>query len=170
MFEKTYFMLLVIPLFCLAGITNLTAKHSDAFLLGVYSSINNKTEENRALRDTLCSSMQLLGYNATTISTNSADKDLDGLLGAMDEYGLDAIVNDFAWNKSKSSEYRYAIYPVSLSNYMRFEAEFSSGAEVKSGDDLDAQYWYAARDEKGLPRRGRLARDTAASYGWAWLA
>jgi hypothetical protein len=170
MFDKNVLTIIAMILFCLAGVTNLTAKHSDSFLLGVYSSLNNGTAQDRALRDTLCRALRDLGYNATTIRTNSADKDLDGLLDEMDEYGLDAIVNDYAWNPSKSHEHRFATQPVSLSNYMRFEAEFSSEAELEEGDALDNQFWYAARYEKDLPRQGLAVRDPGASHGWAWRA
>ncbi|MBW6514539.1 MAG: hypothetical protein K0B87_07270 [Candidatus Syntrophosphaera sp.] len=166
---RAYLALTVLLAFWL-GAAPLAAKHSDGFMLGVYSSINNSTQEDRALRDTLCSIMHSLGYNATTIKTRSDDTGLPGLFQIMDKYGLDAIINDFAWNKSLAHEHRFASHTLAISNYARFEAEYASEAELRPGDRFNNQFWYAARSEKNQPRVGNPLRSAGSSNGWSWQA
>jgi hypothetical protein len=155
---------------CIGLFQPVMAKHSDAFALGVYSSLSNSSKDDQLIRDTLCNSMQALGYNVTMMHTRSSDRDLPGLLSDMDSHGLDAVINDFSWNPDKSSSHRFASHPLSISNYLRFEAEFSDESDIKPGDRLDSQYWYSVRDEKGLPRQGSAVMAPGSSYGWVWNA
>jgi hypothetical protein len=146
------------------------AKHSDQFLLGTYSSLTNISKDDIAIQDSLCSDMQKLGYNANVMNTTVNDKQLPGLMKKMDDYGLDAILLDFGWNASRDNEHRYATYAISVSNYLKFEAEFSSEADVKPGDRLDSSYWYAMRDLPNQPRQGKKVMTPGMSYDWAWEA
>ncbi|MBP7204896.1 MAG: hypothetical protein KBA54_00095 [Candidatus Cloacimonetes bacterium] len=167
---RNYFnirLILTVLLLC-QGV--LAAKHSDQFLLGVYSSLTNGSKDDILIQKALCRDMQTLGYNASLMNTNSADKELPRLLSLMDEFGLDSILLDFGWDPSLDNEQRFATYPLSISNYMKFEAEFSSEEEVKKGDGVDSQFWYAARNMPQQPRAGRPVEIPEMSYGWGWEA
>ena len=165
---------LVIPtaLLCAALLipTAINAKHSDEFLLGTYSSLTNSSKEDIAIQDSLCSQMQKLGYNVNVMNTNVKDTALPKLMKKMDDYGLDAILLDFGWNASLDNEHRYGTYAISVSNYLKFEAEFSSEADVKPNDHLESSYWYAMRDLPSQPRTGKEVMASGMSYGWAWEA
>jgi len=163
-------LLLSLGLLSLATFYPMTAKHSDGFALGVYSSLSNSTQESRIIRESLCRKMQTLGYNATMMNTNNNDPDLVSLLGEMDRYGLDAVLNDFSFGKPQKNEFRFSTHRLSISNYLRFEAEFSGEDDVKPGDGLDNQFWYAIRSEKNMSRVGKAVNTAGVSYDWAWQA
>ncbi len=167
---RNYFNIRLISVVLLLWYGVLAAKHSDQFLLGVYSSLTNSSKDDILIQKALCRDMQTLGYNATLMNTNLLDKELPRLLGLMDDHGLDSIILDFGWDPSLDNEQRFAAYPISLSNYMKFEAEFSSEEEVKKGDGVESQFWYAARNMPQQPRTGRKVAVSDMSYGWGWEA
>ncbi|MDY0152163.1 MAG: hypothetical protein RBS43_07825, partial [Candidatus Cloacimonas sp.] len=169
MMKKQLKLLLLLSIMALLALP-LLAKHSDEFLLGSYSYLKNGKQVNYANREALCRYMQKLGYNSNIIETDANDPDLSGLLAELDKHGIDAWITDRGWNTSPDSEYRYSSYPLSLSNHLRFEAEFASESDVKKGDAEDNQYWYAARSDVNLTRIGSVSTNPNASYGNVWQA
>lgn len=144
------------------------AKHSDQFLLGNYSYLRNSG--NPLQRDVLYQQMQELGYNSNLVETFEDNADLEVMLKDMDKYGLDVWITDRNWNNAANSRSSFSSYALSTNNYLRFEAEFTSEKDIKSGDGMDNQYWYAARSDKQMPRIGKAVDIAGASYGWAWQA
>lgn len=155
------FLLMLSPLF---------AKYSDDFLFGVYANLRNRDKVDYASRNTLINFIQTLGYNTTKVRTQKGDPDLSGLLKDLDNAQIDAWISDWGWDKDLESDLHYASYPLSTSSYCRFEAEFSSEKDVRIGDSMDHQYWYAATSEKNLNRTGRAEMASDASYGYVWKA
>ncbi len=153
----------------LATVTcGLYAKHSDEFMLGTYSYIMNSFPFFYENRELLSRQMQQLGYNSTLLETDYKDPDLKGLLDMMDKSGLDVWITDRGWSNDSASPYRYALTPLSTSNYLRFEAEFSSQKAVKKGDGSDPHFWYAFRNDENIKRKGKAAKSAQASYGYVW--
>ncbi len=144
------------------------AKHSDDFILGTYSYLRNN--QNPAQREALLRHMRDLGYNSNLIETFDDNADLAALLKELDAHGLDAWLSDKAWGRDTLGKSGSASYALSTANYLRVEAEFASERDVKYGDGLDNQFWYAARSTKAMPRTGKAIDVAGASYGWAWQA
>ena len=160
-------ILLACVLACLI-LPPLAAKHSDDFLLGTYSYLRNSG--NSAQREALYRQMQALGYNSNLVETFEDNADLATLLKELDSFGLDAWLADKTWPGPSSDVKSYPSYALSTNNLLRFEAEFASEKDLKYGDGLDNQHWYAARSDKKMPRVGRPVDIAGASYGWAWQA
>jgi hypothetical protein len=158
--------LCLLMLFCVSGF----GKYSDEFLLGTYSYLSNSSRLNLIERQAMCERMKELGYNSNLVETTSEDPDLEGLLKDLDSYGLDAWISDRSWSNDVSDQRRYAPYSVSISSYTRFEAEFSSEDDVRTGDALDDKYWYAARSTDAIKRIGKAVPDPDASLGYTWEA
>ena len=144
------------------------AKHSDKFLLGTYSYLRNS--RNSAQRVVLYRQMKELGYNSNLVETFEDNADLATMLKELDSYGLDVWISDKAWYSEPGSPKNYSSYHLSTNNLLRFEAEFVSEKEVKYGDSMDNQFWYAARSDKQMPRVGKPIDIAGASYGWVWQA
>ncbi len=152
---------------CLAWAPAL-AKHSDQFLLGTYSYLRNSG--NTAQREALYRQMQALGYNSNLVETFEDNADLAAMLKEMDDYGLDAWITDKTGDQASSGKKSFSSYALSTSNFQRFEAEFASEKDVKFGDGMDNQFWYAARSDKLMPRTGKPIDIAGASYDWVWQA
>lgn len=146
------------------------AKHSDRFMLGTYSYLKNGAKPNLENRIAMCRKMHELGYNMTMMETDYRDTDLQGLFAELDRNELDAWVIDNGWSSDKENEYYYSLYPLSISNHIRFEAEFVSEQDVKAGDGMDNQFWYAARSDNRMTRVGKVLQNNEASYGNVWKA
>lgn len=146
-----------------------SAKHSAEFPLGTYTNIRNSFPFFYQNREEISRNLQTLGYNSTLIETDSRENDLPTLFDILDRYGIDALIYDRSWSNDPNNLMHYAIGALSTNVSNRFEAEFSSEADVKPGDSKKSQYWYASRDEAHLCRLGRAIPDTSASYGYAWL-
>ncbi len=164
--EKTS-ILLACLLACLSWVPA-AAKHSDQFLLGTYSYL--RAGGNPAQREALYRQMQELGYNSNLVETFEDSADLAKLLQGLDSYGLDAWLIDKTSYGASSSARSFPSYALSTSNQLRFEAEFANEKDLKYGDGLDNQFWYAARSDKQMPRLGKPVDIAGASYGWAWQA
>lgn len=167
---KEKILKLVILCISLLLSSSLLSKHSDDFLYGAYAYLRNSDKVDYAYRKNTINLMKILGYNATIIGTQKGDPDLPGLLKDIDAAQIDAWINDWGWDKNPESELHYASYPLSTSSYFRFEAEFSSEKDVRIGDGMDNQYWYAARSEKNLYRTGKEDMAPDASYSYVWKA
>lgn len=149
---------------------SLYAKYSDEFPYGIYANLRNGDKVDYPSRYATINLMKTLGYNATIMGTQKGDPDLPGLLKDLDNSQIDAWVLDWGWDKDPESDLHYASYPLSASSYFRFEAEFSSEKDVRIGDGMDNQYWYAAQSEKNLYRTGKEDMAPDASYGYVWKA
>ena len=160
-------MMMALLLAC-QGLLPLAAKHSDQFLLGTYSYLRNNNRP--AQREALYTMMRELGYNSNLVVTQDDNADFASLLKEMDRHGLDAWITDEAWGPVSENKSPYASYTLSTANQLRFEAEFASEKDVKYGDGMDNQYWYAARSTAKMPRTGQAIDIAGASYGWAWQA
>lgn len=160
--------LLLPALLCCLIAAPMAAKHSDDFVLGTYTYFDN--DGHHALRLASLGQMNELGYNSNIMETFRNSPDLARMLSEMDSLGIDAWIIDRSWVNSLKSEHRFASYPLSASNYLRFEAEFDSEADVKPGDGMDNQYWYASRSDENITRVGSAAQNPDASYGWTWRA
>lgn len=150
--------------------TTLTAKHSDEYMIGTYSFLWNPFHFYTQYREPFLKYMQDMGYNSNIIQTSMNDRDLPGLLAALDKYGIDTWVLDRGFSKEESSMFRYAINPLTTSSYQRFEAEYASEQDLKPGDSRDNRFWYASRSEGDIIRIGRPVANTKASNGYAWQA
>jgi len=148
--------------------SGLFAKYSDEFLLGNYSYIKDSFPFFHENREILCKEMHELGYNSSVIETDSKDPDFEGLLGVMDKYGLDAWITDRGWWSDTASLQRFALTPLSTSSYLKLEAEYSSEKDVRKGDNQDARFWYAFRNDKNITRSGKPAKQSKASNDYVW--
>jgi hypothetical protein len=111
-----------------------------------------------------------MGYNSCLIETDVKDNDLSGLLSLLDKYQIDAWVSDRGFNANPDSEYRYSIYPITTSSFLRLEAEYADEKDVNAGDSKQSRYWYSARSDSYHTRVGRAKPDKNASNGNVWMA
>jgi len=146
----------------------LSAKHSDDFLIGTYSYIHNPSRLYAEYREYLASYLQEMGYNSNILETSIHDQDLPGLLDIMDRHGIDAWVIDKGYSPDPKNSHHYVIPSLSTSSYQRFEAEYESEKAVHSGDDTDNVFWYASRNYSKLPRIGRAVKQKGASNEYVW--
>ena len=126
------------------------AKHSDNFLLGNYSYWRTYGIHS-SVADSVFQRMQDCGYNSTICNTysNSIDTDdlLTNMLHIMDTYSLDAILTDYAWDAMQSSD-KYGTRGFTLSNFQKYEAEFSDEDCVSTFDSTDDMFYYFSRIEE----------------------
>jgi hypothetical protein len=148
----------------------MSAKHSDEFLIGTYSYIRNSFPFFMEQRETLSRFMQEMGYNSNIIETDLQDPDLAGLLETLDRHGIDAWITDRGFSMDPTNGARYAITPLTTSSYQRWEAEYVDESEVNPGDGKDSKFWYASRNEAALPRTGQALKQKSASNGFVWQA
>lgn len=161
---------LVLVALCLTFTGTVLAKHSDRFIFGTYSYLKNSFPYFVQYRDSLCSSMEKLGYNSSVIETFGQDEQLGDLLATLDKHGMDAWITDRGWSNDPSSPLRYAVTPLSTSAYYRLEAEFGSEKPVLKGDDRENMFWYAFRDDNRMQRHGNILANKNASHGYVFQA
>jgi len=157
-----YYILYLLA-FCLIP---LNAFHSEPFLLGTYSYLQNDKRFFTEHRDELISYMKDLSFNINVIETTNSDSDLSSLLQALDRAKLDAVLTDKQWSNDPKDPRRFSAVPLATSNYHRFEAEFTDSREVKKGDNLNPKFWYG--NSNVTKRIGRAIQDPKASYEHAW--
>ncbi|MCK9177517.1 MAG: hypothetical protein RBR69_01405 [Candidatus Cloacimonadaceae bacterium] len=157
-----YYVLCLLA-FCLIP---LHAFHSEPFLLGAYSYLQNDKRYYSEHRDELIAHMQDLSFNINVIETTNSDPDLSSLLQALDKAKLDAALADKCWSNDPRDSRRFSLVPLSTSNYYRFEAEYTDQTVVKKGDNLDPEFWYG--NSKTIPRTGQVIQDSKASNEHAW--
>lgn len=142
------------------------AKHSDDFILGTFSYIANSGKPWE--REAMYRKMRDLGYNSNLAETHVDNADFDTMMQEMDAWGLDVWITDKTWNPDSTTN--NASYALSTGNFFRFEAEYADEKELNHGDDWDSSFWYSARSDKYLERKGRPQRSGEASNGWVWQA
>lgn len=147
---------------------SLSAFHSEDFVLGTYSYLQNGNAFFRENRAQIIREMKALGYNMTIVETNNSDKDLNSLLKDLDAAGIDVVLTDKCWSNDPNDPKHYSVVALATSNYYRFEAEFTDARDVKAGDGQDHRYWYGNSDT--VARTGRVYKDPGASYEHAWFA
>jgi hypothetical protein len=162
---------LLISVLCLLAFSA-WAKHSDSYPMGSYSYLQHTSTFFKNNSAALAAKLKELGFNLTVIETDNSDKTLSELLRALDENGIDAILNDKSWSNDPKDSRSNALVGLSTSNYHRFEAEFIDGTPVKPEDINSSVYWYGTvigENNKNLPVRvGKAASDKNASYDYIW--
>lgn len=161
---------LIVIVLLLLLFAQISAKHSDEFLIGTYSYIRNSFPFFMEQREALIRHMRDMGYNSNIIETDLQDPDLAGLLEALDKNGIDAWITDRGFSMDPKNGARYAVTPLTTSSYQRWEAEYADESDVNPGDGKDSKFWYASRNETNLPRTGQATKQKGASNGFVWQA
>jgi len=150
----------IIILIMLLLISLLSAPQDRHFTIGTYSywQARDSNRKYSPATDSLLKYLQLNHYNSMIIDTYNNDAGLKNLTDKMLASGIEPIITDFNWVNLKSRD----VFPVrgmTLSNYMKFEAEYADVAEVNPGDDLDDRYNYLSQtfEKDRTPRSGAVS-------------
>lgn len=140
--KKTYYGRYILILSAILFTSILTAKHSDDFLIGDYSSAydvgNNNTQVLQLLKNAN------FNYLRHTINDNHDANDISSILQVYDDFGMDVRLKDTS--KDQSS---HGAYWLTLANYWEFEAEYLiDDKPVDTNLKTDNHWFYGFRCEE----------------------
>lgn len=158
-------LVLLILLICSPAIAY---KHSAKFMLGSYSYMRSTFSYTANYKDEIARYLRTLGYNSTLVETVTNERGLTAILNELDAAGIDAVIWDRSWSIDPGNPMHYSVGPLSTSNYLKLEAEYSGPQGVKSADRNNSKFWYASHNEASLPRVGRAEEEDDASNGHIW--
>ena len=140
--KKTYYGRYILILSAILFTSILTAKHSDDFLIGDYSSAydvgNNNTQVLQLLKNAN------FNYLRHTINDNHDANDISSILQVYDDFGMDVRLKDTS--KDQSS---HGAYWLTLANFWKFEVEFLiDDKPIDTNLETDNHWFYGFRCEE----------------------
>ena len=145
--------------------------NSNNFMIGCYSYMMSYWSP--ALIDSICDNMQKAGFNATDCHTMTTSSGLYHVLHRLNDYGMDAIVDDNRWELPTSGllppDSLYATDHLSETNYQRFEAEYADATDFNNDVLNDTKYYCSNSND--IDRVGHLSPPSTSnpSNGYSWI-
>jgi hypothetical protein len=135
----------------------------EEFRLGAF--LYNRNYENEAYHRNYSSAMQEAGYNTAVCTAMYNVNGVANMLGIMNEYGIEGIVEDFLFDPATST---YGAKTLSTGNYYRYEAEYCDDDTLNILDTSTADNFYYMSPNADYARVGIDSSSTSFSNHSYW--